>query len=54
MNEAIPSILLPIEDLATTASDVRAMERNLVRPPLPEAPLGESNDAGCAGSPITN
>ena len=54
VNEAIPSILLPIEDLATTASDVRAMERNLVRPPLPEAPLGESNDAGCAGSPITN
>lgn len=54
VNEAIPSIFLPIEDLATTAGDVRAMERNLVRPPLPEAPLGKSIDAGCADGPITN
>jgi len=49
VNEAIPSILLPIEDLATTAADVQAMARNLIRPPLPESPLGESTDAGCAG-----
>ena len=36
VTEPIPFVLLPIEDLATTALDVDAMARNLVRPPLPE------------------
>ncbi len=48
-DESIPWALLPVEDLATTALDVDAMERGLTRPPMPDA---TADDAGC-GARVT-
>ena len=45
--ESIPWALLPVEDLATTALDVDAMERGLTRPPMPDA---TADGAGCQSS----